>query len=103
LYCTEFAVYGQEFLSAIVDISLLIRHDIFFKEEKMTLDKATKINVLRIDGVDALLQLLDGTLRVFLLTDTPEVREAVLQAIGDKLPVEKVIFEKNERFHHDTK
>lgn len=61
----------------------------------MVMDPATEIEVLKINGVAALSKLLDGTLRVFLLTDTPEVREAILQVIGDKLPVEKVVFQKN--------
>ncbi|TSC84881.1 MAG: hypothetical protein G01um101413_265 [Parcubacteria group bacterium Gr01-1014_13] len=61
----------------------------------MPIDQATEINVLRIDGVAALVKPLDGTdgLRVFLLRDTFDVWMAVLKTIGDAIPADKVLFQ----------
>ena len=61
----------------------------------MALDKAIEIKVLQVDGVAALSSPLDETndeLCVYLLTNMPEVREAVLQIIGGAWPAKKVIF-----------
>lgn len=62
----------------------------------MVMDPVTEKNLLNLDGMAALTKHLDGTLRVFLLKDTPEVRKVVLDVIGDTLPVDKVIFEPQE-------
>ncbi len=61
----------------------------------MEFDKATEIQLLKVDGVAAISKPLDGTnsLRVFLLTDTPQIRQAVLGFIGENLPHDKVFFE----------
>lgn len=61
----------------------------------MTFDPDTMIRLLNAQGVAACVDVLDGTerLRVYLLENNPEVRQAVLRVIGDKLPTEKVVFE----------
>lgn len=62
----------------------------------MAIDLATKVKLVGINGFAACADDTDrsGLLRVYLLTDTPEVREAVLAIIGDQLPTDKVIFER---------
>lgn len=61
----------------------------------MVLDKETTIALINLHGVAACAGSLDksGALRVYLLHDTPKVREIALQIIGDQLPTEQVIFE----------
>ncbi len=61
----------------------------------MTIHRDTLIAVIRVDGVAACHPNHDGRggLRVLLLTNTPEVRAAVLQAVSTALPHDKVFFE----------
>jgi hypothetical protein len=61
----------------------------------MALDKAVMKKLMQVDGVAAISEPLAGMgdeLRVWLLTDTPEVRETVLTLIGNTYPHDKVIF-----------
>ncbi|OGH91509.1 MAG: hypothetical protein A2534_02290 [Candidatus Magasanikbacteria bacterium RIFOXYD2_FULL_39_9] len=62
----------------------------------MAIDLATKIKLVSIDGFAACADDTDrsGLLRVYLLTDTPEMREAVLAIIGNQLTADKVLFER---------
>lgn len=66
----------------------------------VNVDQDTKYQISTIEGVAGCGDATDGTnnLLVFLVKDTPEVREAVMQVIGDKLPADRVTFEETGSF-----
>ena len=61
----------------------------------MALDKDTKVGIVNVSGVAAFSQPLDGTngLNVTLLVNSPDVQQAVLEVVGNKIPHDKVVFE----------
>lgn len=61
----------------------------------MSISKEVSIRLVAIEGFAAHRDNtgVGGDLSILLLTDTPEVREAVLDAIGDELPPDKIVFE----------